>query len=186
MGKLIYIMNVSLDGYVETEDHGLDWTFVDDELHTWFNEHERAIEAALYGRRLYEGMAAHWPDSETDPNATPVEREFGAIWREKPRFVFSSSLEDVAWGRLVRGDDVDAELARIREEFDGDLSVGGATLAASFIRRGLVDEYRLVVHPVAIGGGTPFFPPLETPLRLRQVASHRFASGVVYLGYVPA
>jgi dihydrofolate reductase len=177
---------MSLDGFVETPDHRLDWAVVDDELHAWFNEHERAIDAALYGRRLYEVMAAYWPGSEADPDATPLMREFGAIWRAKPRFVFSSSLDDVAWGRIVRGDDVRAELARIREEFDGDLSVGAATLAAPFIRRGLVDEYRLIVHPVAIGGGTPFFPPLDAPLRLRQVASRRFDSGVMYVGFVAA
>jgi dihydrofolate reductase len=186
MGKLIYLMNVSLDGYIETPDHGLDWTVVDDELHTWFNEHERGIQAALYGRRLYELMAGHWPDADADPEATPVTRDFGEIWRAKPRFVFSSSLEEVAWGRLVRGDDVGAELARIREEFDGDLSVGGATLAASFIERGLVDEYRLIVHPVVLGAGTPFFPALDSPIRLRQTAERRFGSGAVYLGYEAA
>ena len=186
MRQLVYAMNVSLDGYVEAPDHGLDWPVVDDELHSWFNEQERATAASLYGRRLYETMAAYWPGSEADPDATPVMREFGALWRETARFVFSSSLQDVAWGRLVRGDDVGAELARIREEFDGDLAVGGATLAAAFISRGLVDEYRLVVHPVAIGAGTPYFPPLDAPLRLRQVESHRFGSGVVYRSYVPA
>ena len=186
MGKLIYALNVSLDGYIETPDHGLDWTVVDDELHSWFNDRARELDASLYGRRLYEVMSAYWPDSDSDPNATPVMREFGVIWRATPRFVFSSSLESAAWGQLVRGDDVGVELARIREQYDGDLEVGGAALAASFIRRGLVDEYQLIVHPVAIGGGTPFFPPLDAPLRLRQVASHRFESGAVYLGYVPA
>ena len=77
-------------------------------------------------------------------------------------------------------------LARIREEFDGDLEVGGPTLAAEFIRRGLVDEYRLVVHPVVLGAGTPFFPPLDEPLRLRLVDTRRFASGALYLGYARA
>jgi len=186
MGRLIYLMNVSLDGFVEAPDHGLDWPIVDDELHTWFNENMRAVDASLYGRRLYELMAASWPDSESDPNATPAMREFGAIWRDTPRFVFSSSLESADWGRIVRGDDVGAELARIRQEYDGDLEVGGPTLAAAFIRRGLVDEYRLVVHPVILGAGTPYFPPLASPIRLRQTESHRFASGVIYLGYAVA
>jgi dihydrofolate reductase len=187
MGRLIYALNVSLDGYVETPDKGLDWTVVDDELHGWFNDRMRALDASLYGRGLYETMAAYWPGSASDPDATPVMLEFGEIWRATPRFVFSSSLESVeSNSRLVRGGDVGVELGRIREEFDGDLEIGGATLAASFIRHGLVDEYQLIVHPVAIGGGTPYFPPLDAPLRLRQVESHRFASGVVYLGYVPA
>ena len=102
-----------------------------------------------------------------------------------PRFVFSTTLEEVQWNsRLVRGD-VGEVLARIREEFDGDLEVGGPTLAAEFIRRGLVDEYRLVVHPVVLGAGTPFFPPLDEPLRLRLVDTRRFASGARVPGLRP-
>jgi dihydrofolate reductase len=186
MGKLIYEFNVSLDGYVETPDHSLDWSIADDELHTWFTEQTRRIDASLYGRRLYELMSAHWPYSESDPNATETEREFGRIWRSTPKIVFSTTLESVAGNdRLVRGD-VGEVLARVREEFDGDLEVGGANLAGQFVRRGLVDEYRLVVHPVILGAGTPFFPPMDEPIKLRLTDTHRFASGVVYLGYVPA
>lgn len=183
MGRLIYLLNVSLDGFVETPDHGLDWTSVDDELHTWFNDQERGLEASLYGRRLYELMAAHWPTAESDPASTPPMREFARIWNAKPIVVFSSTLGRVDGNRrLVRGD-VGDELARLRTEFAGDLNVGGATLASSFIRRGLVDEYRLVVHPVVLGAGTPYFPPLESPIRLRLTESRRFDSGVEYLGY---
>ena len=185
MGKLIYTLNVSLDGYIETPDHGLDWANVDDELHSWFNDELRTIDASLYGRRLYEVMAAYWPTGETDPDATETTREFARIWNAVPRFVFSTTLEEVQWNsRLVRGD-VGEVLARIREEFDGDLEVGGPTLAAEFIRRGLVDEYRLVVHPVVLGAGTPFFPPLDEPLRLRLVDTRRFASGARLPGLRP-
>jgi dihydrofolate reductase len=103
-----------------------------------------------------------------------------------PKIVFSSSLERVEGNsRLVRGD-VGDELARVRQEFDGDLAIGGPTLAAEFIRRGLVDEYRLVVHPVILGAGTPFFPELDTPIRLRQTETRTFGSGVVYVGYAAA
>jgi dihydrofolate reductase len=183
VGRLIYMLNVSLDGFVETPDHSLDWTTVDDELHSWFNDRMRELEASLYGRRLYELMAGYWPTAESDPSATQTMLEFARIWRAMPKIVFSSTLEAVDWNsRLVRGDVVE-ELSRLRSEFDGDLDVGGATLAASFIRRGLVDEYRLVVHPVVLGAGTPFFPALDTPIQLRLKETHRFASGVVYLGY---
>jgi dihydrofolate reductase len=183
MGKLIYSLNVSLDGYVETPDHSLEWAIVDEELHSWFNDQARGLDASLYGRRMYELMAAYWPTAGSDPSATDPERDFSRIWLDMPKIVFSSTLESVDWnGRLVRGD-VGEELERVRREFDGDLDVGGATLAASFIRRGLIDEYRLVVHPVVVGAGTPFFPTLETPLRLRLTDSRRFASGVQYLGY---
>jgi dihydrofolate reductase len=185
MGKLIYSMSVSLDGYVETPDRSLDWVDIDEEIHTWFNDQARETAAFLYGRRLYEVMAAYWPHAESDPSATTYTREFARIWNRVPKIVFSSTLPQVAWNsRLVRGDPA-AELARLRAEFEGDLSVGGPTLASAFIRAGLVDEYRPVVHPVILGGGTPFLPKLETPLLLRQTGIRRFASGAVFLGYVP-
>lgn len=184
MGKLIYLLNVSLDGYVETPDHGLEWSVPDDELHTWFNDQMRGLDASLYGRRLYELMAAYWPTAESDPAATAVTREFAQIWNAMPKIVFSSTLATVEWNsRLVRGD-VGDELAKLRKEFEGDLDVGGATLASAFIRRGLVDEYRLVVHPVILGAGTPFFPKLESPIRLQLTDTRTFQSGVVYQGYV--
>jgi dihydrofolate reductase len=183
MGKLIYTMNVSLDGYVESPDGGLEWSTVDDEVHAWFTEELRPIDASLYGRRLYETMAAYWPTGESDPAGNEVTREFARVWNATPRFVFSTTLGEVQWNsRLVQGD-VGEALARIRDEFDGDLEVGGPTLAAEFIRRGLVDEYRLVVHPVFLGAGKPYFPPLDEPLRLRPIDTHRFTSGVVYHAY---
>ncbi len=183
MGKLIYLMNVSLDGYVETPDHSLDWTEVDEEVHTWFTDRGRTTDAFLYGRRLYDVMAAYWPHAESEPSVTPYMLDFARMWNETPKVVFSSTLASVDWNsRLVRGD-VGDELARLRTEFDGDLAVGGPTLASEFIRRGLVDEYQLVVHPVILGAGTPFFPTLERPIRLRQTETRKFRSGVVYLGY---
>jgi len=183
VGKLIYTMNVSLDGFTETPDRGLGWSIVDDEVHSWFNDELRTIDASLYGRRLYEVMAAYWPTGETDPDATETTREFARIWNATPRFVFSTTLDDVQWNsRLVRGD-VGEALARIRDEFDGDLEVGGPTLAAEFIKRNLVDEYRLVVHPVVLGAGRPYFPPLDEPIRLRLLETRTFASGVQYLSY---
>lgn len=186
MGKLIYSLNVSLDGFVETPGHSLDWATVDDELHTWFNDQTRTLDAALYGRRMYELMADYWPSAENDPTATDTEREFARIWKPLPKIVFSTSLEHVEHNsRLVKGD-VGTVLDGLRDEFDGDLDVGGPNLAAQFVRRGLVDEYRLVVHPVVLGAGTPFWPELDTPLRLRLVETRRFVSGVEFRSYVPS
>ena len=186
VGKLIYLMNVSVDGYAATRDGGTEWASVDDESHTWFNEQMRALDASLYGRRLYEVMAAYWPTGEDDPSATDATREFARIWNPMPKIVFSTSLERVEHNsRLVRGD-VAAVLADLRREFDGDLAVGGPDLAGQFVRRGLVDEYRLVVHPVVLGTGLPFWPELDTPLRLRLTETRRFASGVELRSYVPA
>jgi len=183
MGKLIYLLNVSLDGFVETPDHSLAWTHVDDELHTWFNDQSRELDASLYGRRMYELMAGYWPTAGTDPQATDAMRDFGRIWLETPKIVFSTTLSSVDFNsRLVRGD-VGDELARIRTEYPGDLNVGGANLASQFVRRGLVDEYRLVVHPVVLGAGTPFFPQLDTPIDLQLAETRTFGSGVTFLRY---
>jgi dihydrofolate reductase len=183
VGKLIYSMNVSLDGFVETVDHGLEWTVVDDELHSWFNQQEGDAEAFLYGRRLYELMSDYWPTAESDPNLTPVMAEYARIWTAKPKFVFSSKLDSVDWNsQLVRGDLL-GQVGRIRDEVGGRISVGGATLAADLVRHNLIEEYRLVVHPVILGAGTPFFPPLPQPLDLELFETRTFASGAMYLGY---
>jgi dihydrofolate reductase len=183
MGRLIYLMNVSLDGFVETPDHSLDWSRVDDEVHAWFNEETRAADAFLYGRRLYEVMTAYWPFAADDPNATPVMLEFGRFWNATPKLVFSRTLTSVDWNsRLIHEPPVEA-LAAIQAEFPGDVSVGGPTLAAEFVRGDLIDEYRMVVHPVVLGAGTPYFPVLDQQLDLELIDTRRFASGVVYLGY---
>ena len=183
MGRLIYGLNLTLDGFVETPSHGLDWSTVDDELHQWFNDRYRTVEASLYGRRLYELMSEYWPTAGSDPNATDTEREFSAIWLNTPKIVFSSKLDVVDWNsRLARGP-VEEEYQRLRAEYSGDMEVGGATLAASFIRAGLVDMYQLIIHPVILGSGTRFFPEQESPVPLRLTESHTFSSGVVYLGY---
>jgi dihydrofolate reductase len=186
MGRLIYLMNVSLDGYVESPDGSLEWTDVNEEVHCWFTDQARDTAAFLYGRRLYEVMAAYWPTAESNPSTTDYMLDFARVWNETPKIVFSSTLPEVRWNsRLVRGDPV-GELVRLRREFDGDLCVGGPTLASAFIRAGSVDEYRTVVHPVIVGGGKPFFPNLDAPVRLRETATRQFASGQVYHAYVPA
>lgn len=176
-------MSVSLDGFVETPSRSLDWVLVDEELHAFFNEEARAMSAFLYGRRLYEVMVGYWPTAESDPSATPVEVEFARIWKPKPKIVFSRTLDRVAWNsRLVR-DDAVAEVTRLKSEPGFDMGVGGPTTAAAFVRAGLVDEVRLAVHPVILGAGTPFFPPLEERVDLQLLETRRFDSGVVYLRY---
>ena len=183
MGKLIYSLNVSLDGFAAASDGGLDWAIVDEEVHTWFNDQTRALDASFYGRRMYELMADYWPTGEDDPAATDAMREFSRIWKPMPKIVFSSSLDRVEHNaRLVNGD-VGSVLAEVRREFDGDLDVGGPHLAAQFVRRGLVDEYQLVVHPVVLGGGLPFWPEPDAPLQVRLVDTLRFASGAFVATY---
>jgi dihydrofolate reductase len=129
-------------------------------------------------------MAAHWP--HVGPGASQVERDFARAWLATPKVVFSSTLESVAWNsRLVRGGDdaVEAEVRRLKAGDGPEMEVGGAALAASMTRMGLIDEYRLFVHPVIVGGGTPYLPPLPDRVPLRLAESRTFGSGVVYLGY---
>jgi dihydrofolate reductase len=181
MARLIYSMSVSLDGFVETSERGLDWVLVDEELHRYFNDEARAQSAFIYGRRVYELMAGYWPTADEEPTLPDWAAEWAGIWRAKPKIVFSRTLGRVAWNsRLVQGD-LAGELARLKADPGGDLAIGGASLAADAIRLGLVDEFRVLVHPVILGAGTPFFPPLEAPLSLRLVETRTFASGVVLL-----
>jgi dihydrofolate reductase len=182
MGKLIYSMMVSLDGYVETRDRELDWAIVDEEVHRFANAQTRGLGAILYGRRLYELMAGFWPTADESPGAPEHVAEFARIWRDKPKVVYSTTLETVAWkSRLVR-EVVLEEVEALKREF-GDLEVGGPTLAATFIRLGLVDEYGLYVNPVVLGGGRPFFPAGVDRAHLRLVESRTFSSGVAFLRY---
>ena len=110
-------------------------------------------------------MSAYWPTGEANPASTEPMREFARAWNATPKVVFSHELESVEHGaRLVRGD-VGEELAKLQQEFDGEIAVGGPRLAAQFIERGLVDEYHMVVHPVVLGAGTPFFPPGVSRIR---------------------
>ena len=185
MGKLTYGFGVSVDGYVADRDGGIDWTAPDEELHQFWNDNTKNVALSLYGRKLYELMSAYWPTADEDPEAKPVEVEFARLWRQLPKVVFSSTLEEVGWNsRLERGDVVEVT-RRLKAETDGRLEVGGATLAAPLVRAGLVDEFQVVVTPAAVGGGTPFFPPLERRLALDLVETRAFPSGGVLLRYVP-
>lgn len=183
MRKLVYSMMVSLDGFVETADHKLDWVIIDEELHRFANDQARERGAFIYGRRLYELMADYWPTADADPSAPEYIVEFARIWKDKPKIVVSRTLESVEWNsRLVR-DDVAHEIARLKQQPGNELEIGGAGLASGVIPLGLVDEYGLFVQPVVLGAGTPFFPPMERRLELTLVETKKFGSGVVYLRY---
>jgi dihydrofolate reductase len=183
VGILVYSMSVSLDGFVETTSRSLDWVLVDEELHAFFNDEARAMSAFLYGRRMYQLMADYWPTADADPSATPAMLEFARIWNDKPKVVLSRTLERVDWNaRLVR-DEAVAEVQRLKARPGYDMDIGGPTAAAAFIRLGLVDEYRMFVHPVILGGGTPFLPSSEDRTGLRLVETRTFSNGVVYLRY---
>jgi dihydrofolate reductase len=183
VSRLIYSMSVSLDGYVATPDRSLDFVHVDDKLHEVFNDEARSVGTMLYGRRMYELLVAYWPTGDQDPDATPAMRDFARIWRDKPKVVFSTTLEGVEWNsRLVRGDVVQ-EVRRLKQLPDNDMDAGGPTLASSLIEADLVDEFRMYVNPVVLGAGIPYFPRPSRRLELRLLESRRFGGDVVYLRY---
>jgi dihydrofolate reductase len=180
MRKVIFSMGVSLDGYIAGPGGDIDWGAPDEELHRFHNEQTRELGAHFLGRRLYETML-YW--ETTDPSAGPIEVEFGSIWRALPKVVFSTTLESVEGNtRLARGS-IEEEVAALREQPGKDLAVGGAALAAAFTELGLIDEYRLFVSPVVLGGGTPYFPPVAERIDLELVESRTFGSRVEYLRY---
>ena len=183
MRKLTFGMNVSRDGYIAAPGDDLGWSVPSDELFQWWSDRVAATGLALYGRRLWETMSSHWPTADQQPGATPAQIEFARRWRDTPKVVFSSTTTEVGCNaRLVTGDAV-PEITRLKTE-DGDpMDVGGATLAASAIRAGLIDEYAIVTHPVLVGGGTPFFPALDSRVNLHLVETRRFPDGVLLTRY---
>jgi dihydrofolate reductase len=184
MRKVIYAMSLSLDGFIEATNGDLGWSYPDEELHQHFNDLESTIDVHLYGRRLYENMAAYWPTADENPSAPKHEIEYARIWKSMPKIVFSKTLDQVKWNsRLVRGNIAD-EVNKLKEQPGQAMSVGGAEIASTFMQLGLIDEYRLVVHPVVLGSGTRFFPALADKIDLRLVETRAFGSGAVYLRYL--
>jgi dihydrofolate reductase len=182
MRKVIYSMFVSLDGFIEGPNRRLDWHIVDEELHRFVNDQQSEIDTYLYGRRMYEVMA-YWETADENPSSPGYELEFARIWKNMPKIVFSKTLEQVQGNaRLVR-EDIAAEITKLKAQPGKDLVLGGANIASTFMQFGLIDEYRLFVHPVVLGNGTPMFPALNDTINLRLVETHTFSSGVVYLRY---
>jgi dihydrofolate reductase len=182
MRKLIYSMGVSLDGFIAGPNGEIDWSVPDEELHRFHNEQAREIGAHFCGRRLYEVMV-YWETADKNPSISEVELEFAHIWQAMPKIVFSTTLEKVEGNTRLATGDVAEEVTKLKAEPGKDLAVGGAGLAASFTELGLVDEYRLFVSPVVLGGGTPFFPALDQRINLELVETRTFGSRVVYLRY---
>lgn len=185
MGNVIYSMMVSLDGFIARPNGDLDWVIIDDELHAFANEQERNVGTHLYGRRMYETMAAYWPTADQNPDAHAAEIEFALLWQPMPKVVFSTTLERVDWNaRLVR-DDISGEVNALKAASNKDMSVGGANIAATFLQLGLIDAFQIYLQPVILGGGIPLFPSQDATrdLNLRLVESRTFDSGVVFLHY---
>ncbi|MBN9067305.1 MAG: dihydrofolate reductase family protein [Rhizobiales bacterium] len=178
MAKLVFALNQSLDGYVD-HDH---MAFAPDPvLFCHFIEDVRGLAGSVYGRRMYEVMR-YW--DEDHPEWDEAERDYAAAWRSQPKWVVSRSLKSIGPNATLVDDDVEAAIRELKARLDGVIEVSGPELAGSLADMGLVDEYRLYIHPVVLGGGKPFFAGPRPPLRL--VASDRIGESVIRLTYVPA
>ncbi len=182
MRPLIVSMSVSLDGFIAGPGGEIDWSAPGKELMSFHNAQTREIAVQLCGRGLYLDMLP-W-ETEGSGRPDPRDREFAAMWTALPKVVFSRTLDRVQGNARLASGDVAAEVARVTAEHGpGVVSAGGAGLAATLARLDLVDEYRQFVHPVVLGGGTPYFPPLPGRLSLELLETRTFGSRVVYLRY---
>jgi dihydrofolate reductase len=176
MAKLVFGMNLSLDGYV---DH-LEFQPGPALFRHWI-EQVRAVAGSVYGRRMYEIMR-YWDDD--DPEWDAERRDFAEAWRRQPKWVVSRSLKSVGPSATLVEDDLGAVVRGLKAGLDGEIAVSGPVLARSLTDLGLVDEYRLYLHPIVLGRGAPFFAGPRPPLRL--LASDRIGEDVIRLTYVPA
>jgi dihydrofolate reductase len=183
MRKVTYSMSASVDGYIVGPDGGFDWSVPDEEVFRAHIEEIRDVGVHLMGRRLYETML-YWETAEQVASLDNAEREWTALWKPLPKVVFSTSLSSVqGHARLAIGG-LAEEIERLRAQpAAGDIAIGGATLAAQAAAVGVIDEYRVWIHPVLVGGGIPFFPQHERQVELELIESRTFRSKVVHLRY---
>ncbi len=183
MRSVTYSMAMSLDGYVVGPDGSFDWTPPDEEVFNLATDEVRKVGVHLLGRRLYETML-YWETTDQNPSLDYSTLEFAAIWRALPKVVFSTTLSVVQGNARLASGGLEEEIERLRAEAaEGDIAIGGATLATEAAALGLIDEYRVRVCPVLVGGGRPFFPHHEDRVNLELIESRTFNSKVVYLRY---
>ena len=176
MAKLVFGMNQSLDGYVDHTEFAPDPT-----LFRHFVEEAQSQAGSVYGRKVYELMR-YWDDDHHEWNAD--EQAFAAAWRKQPKWVASRSLSSVGPNASLVGDDLAGAIRQLKAELDGEVEVAGPELARSLTELGLIDEYRIYLHPVVLGHGKPYFAGPRPPLRL--MANDRIDGDVIRLTYVPA
>jgi dihydrofolate reductase len=177
--KVIVSNLMSLDGFFEGPNQELDWFVLDEAFFEYARDLLRSVDTILFGRSTYQHMANYWPSAPADEIADKM--------NGLPKVVFSRTLKAVEWNnsRLVRGGAVD-EVRKLKQAPGGDMVIlGSATLASSLLQAGLIDEYRVILNPVLIGGGRPLFPEITARLKLRLSGTQTFPSGVVMLCYTP-
>jgi dihydrofolate reductase len=183
MRSVTYSMAISLDGYIVGPDGDFDWAAPDEEVFRFCIDEIREVGVHLMGRRLYETML-YWETAEQDESLDGAELEWAALWKPLPKVVFSTTLSAVQGHARLASGGLAEEIERLRAEpADGDIAIGGASLAAEAAALGLIDEYRARVYPVLVGGGTPFFAQRERRVDLALVETRVFSSRVGYFRY---
>ena len=183
MHRVTFSMGVSLDGYIVGPDGSFDWGPLDQEVFRFWIEEIRGVGAHLLGRRLYQTML-YWETADQDPALGPDELEWSALWKPLPKVVFSNTLSAVEGNARLAEGGVAEEIERLRAEpGDGEIAIGGATLSAEAAALDLIDEYRMIVNPVLVGGGIPFFSRNERRVNLELVETRTLSPRVVYLRY---
>lgn len=181
MRRVTYSMNPSLDGYITDADGGLDWGAPSDEVFRFHIDQIRGVDVHLLGRKLYETML-YWEDADRAADFDDAEREWAALWSALPKVVFSRTLAKVKGNARLATGSLDGEIERMKSEpGSGVIAIGGANLAAQAAELDLIDEYRMVVQPVLVGGGTPYFHGIDHQTELELVETRTFDSGAVYL-----
>ncbi|MEV6519987.1 dihydrofolate reductase family protein [Micromonospora chalcea] len=185
MGTVIYWVHTSVDGFIEGPNGEFDWPQMGEELSAYSMDLSERAAAFVYGRRVWEMMAAYWPQVESISDH-PHDLAFAPIWRRTPKVVVSRTLAEAGHGAVVVGGDLAKEFAEVRERFPGDLLVTGGTGAATALAAlGLVDEFQVIVHPVVLGGGRQVLPGLARQ-SLRLAGTRAFDGRSVLLRYARA
>jgi len=182
MRSVTYSMSMSLDGYIVGPDGSFDWPGFDAEVFRFWIDEIRGVRVHLMGRRLYETML-YW-ETVDQTSLDEAELEWAALWNPLPKVVFSTTLTEVQGHARLASGGLAEEIERLRAKpGEGEIAIGGATLAADAAAQDLIDEYRAMVYPVLVGGGISFFPRGERRVDLELVETRTFNSNVVYLRY---
>ncbi|MBK5232374.1 MAG: dihydrofolate reductase family protein [Thermoleophilia bacterium] len=183
MRKIVYMGQVSIDGYYEDSTGDFSWAEPDEEIHRFTNDVIRQAGASLMGRRMYETMEPHWTEVAANRPGPDYADEFAQAWVETPRYVFSRTLDSVPDGLTLVSGDIEAEVRRLKEMPGGPIDVGGPGLANSLAEFDLIDELLMVVFPVVIGGGKPYLGPNFAGKKWALVEQSKFSSGVPLMRY---
>ena len=187
MGKLVLFMVTSVDGYYEGMGHDISWHMVDDEFNDFAIKQMNEFRALMFGRKTYDLMHSYWPEAINDQSLSPEDRQIGQLMDDMPKYVVSRSLKRAEWrGATLISNDVPEEVATLKAQ-DGDIAIFGSNnLCVSLMEAGLIDEFRIMTCPVAIGTGNPLFMGLTKRQDLVRSKVQEFANGNILVTYQKA